>query len=297
MSTNLEEARHMMCCAACGIAGADDIKLKKCTACKSVRYCGVKCQKEHRPKHKRECKRRAAELRDEILFKQPESHLHGDCPICCILLELDDRKSFMMTCCGKTICGGCAYANQMRKAKHLCPFCRQPAADTDEEVKQLLMRRVEANDPAATYQAGVICSKEGDYKGAAAYFTKAVGLGDISAHYELSGMYNEGVGVERDEKKHLHHLEQAAIGGHPLARHNLGYVEWKSGRTERTVKHFIIAAKLGLDESLESLKKCYGMGFISKEDFAAALRGHQATVDAMKSPHRDKAKAALRVKG
>jgi len=157
------------------------------------------------------------------------------------------------------------------------------------------MRRVEANDPAATYQAGVICSKEGDYKGAAAYFTKAAGSGDISAHFDLSGMYREGEGVEKDEKKHLHHLEQAAIGGHPNARHNLAIFEWKSGRAERTVKHFIIAANMGNDESLESLKKCYGMGLVSKEKFAAALRGHQAAVDAMKSPHRDKAKAALRI--
>eukprot|EP00984_Skeletonema_dohrnii_P007364 scaffold2671_cov81-Skeletonema_dohrnii-CCMP3373.AAC.4 len=84
MSANedLEEASNMMMfCAACGIAGGDDIKLKKCTACKSVRYCGVKCQKEHRPQHKKECKKRAAELRDEILFKQPESSDLGDCPI------------------------------------------------------------------------------------------------------------------------------------------------------------------------------------------------------------------------
>ncbi|KAK1747203.1 Sel1-like repeat family protein, partial [Skeletonema marinoi] len=157
-------------------------------------------------------------------------------------------------------------------------------------VKQLLMRRVEANDPAATYQAGVICSKEGDYKGAAAYFTKAAGSGDISAHFDLSGMYREGEGVEKDEKKHLHHLEQAAIGGHPNARHNLAIFEWKSGRTERTVKHFIIAANMGNDESLESLKKCYGMGLVSKEKFAAALRGHQAAVDAMKSPIETKQK-------
>jgi len=286
-----------MMCAACGIAGADDIKLKKCTACYLVRYCSVKCQKDHRPHHKKECKKRMAELRDEILFKQPESTNLGDCPICCILLELDDRKTLMMTCCGKTICGGCCYANQMRQAKSLCPFCRQPVPETQEEAKKHIMKRVEANDPAATYQAGVLCFKEGDYKGAFAYCTKAAGLGDMAAHFELSCLYRNGEGVEKDEKKHLHHLEQAAIGGHPLARHNLAKFEWESGRTERTVKHFIIASKLGHDESLESLKKCYGMGLISKEDFAAALRGHQAVVDAMKSPHRDEAKAALRIKG
>eukprot|EP00984_Skeletonema_dohrnii_P024979 scaffold14127_cov67-Skeletonema_dohrnii-CCMP3373.AAC.1 len=72
----------MVVCASCGVAEADDMKLKKCTACKSARYCSIKCQKEHRPKHKRDCKKRAAELRDEILFKQPECSHFGDCPIC-----------------------------------------------------------------------------------------------------------------------------------------------------------------------------------------------------------------------
>eukprot|EP00984_Skeletonema_dohrnii_P015213 scaffold6528_cov67-Skeletonema_dohrnii-CCMP3373.AAC.1 len=63
----------MMCCASCGTEEVDGVKLKKCTACKSVRYCSVKCQKDHRSKHKRACKKRAAEFRDEIVFKQPES--------------------------------------------------------------------------------------------------------------------------------------------------------------------------------------------------------------------------------
>ena len=89
MSTKLEEAGdNLMCCASCGIAGVDDMKLKKCTACHLVRYCSVKCQKEHRPKHKKVCKKRAAELRDEILFKQPDGSDLGDCPICCLPLRL-----------------------------------------------------------------------------------------------------------------------------------------------------------------------------------------------------------------
>eukprot|EP00984_Skeletonema_dohrnii_P005111 scaffold1799_cov134-Skeletonema_dohrnii-CCMP3373.AAC.1 len=73
MSGAEESDEIMMCCASCGTAQADDIQLKTCTACKSVRYCSVKCQKEHRPQHKRACKKRAAELRDELLFRQPES--------------------------------------------------------------------------------------------------------------------------------------------------------------------------------------------------------------------------------
>ena len=54
-------------------------------------------------------------------------------------------------------------------------------------------------------------------------------------------------------------------------------------------EHFIIAAKLGDDDSLEGLKSCYREGAVSKEDFAAALRAHQAAVDATKSPQREAA--------
>jgi TPR repeat protein len=46
----------------------------------------------------------------------------------------------------------------------------------------------------------------------------------------------EGNGVEKDEKKELHHLEEAAIAGHPVARHNLGCYEGMNGRMERAVK-------------------------------------------------------------
>jgi hypothetical protein len=53
----------------------------------------------------------------------------------------------------------------------------------------------------------------------------------------------------------------------------------------------IIAANLGHDESLENLKKIYKAGLMSKEDLAAALRGYQAAVNAMKSPQREAADA------
>ncbi|KAK1737397.1 hypothetical protein QTG54_011683, partial [Skeletonema marinoi] len=89
------------CCASCGIAEVDDIKLKICTACKSVRYCSVECQQEHRPQHETNCKERAAELRDEILFRQPESSYLGDCPICCLPLPLDIQRAMLQTCCSK----------------------------------------------------------------------------------------------------------------------------------------------------------------------------------------------------
>ena len=68
-------------CAACGIAEIDEIKLKECDGCDLARYCSDDCQQDHRPEHEEACKERAAELRDELLFKQPESTHMGDCPI------------------------------------------------------------------------------------------------------------------------------------------------------------------------------------------------------------------------
>ncbi len=87
-------------------------------------------------------------------------------------------------------------------------------------------------------------------------------------------------------------MEEAAIGGHPGARHTLGCYELtNNGNLVRAVKHFHIAAAQGVDTSIELLMQVYrhGRGFVSKEDLATALRAHQAAVDATKSPQREAA--------
>ena len=50
-------------------------------------------------------------------------------------------------------------------------------------------------------------------------------------------LYLDGQGVEKDEKKSIHHTEEAAIGGHPTARCNLAYYEERSGDMKRADKH------------------------------------------------------------
>ena len=40
-------------------------------SCMSVKYCNTACQRNHWSKHKKICKRHAAELRDEALFNDP----------------------------------------------------------------------------------------------------------------------------------------------------------------------------------------------------------------------------------
>eukprot|EP00984_Skeletonema_dohrnii_P025340 scaffold14465_cov77-Skeletonema_dohrnii-CCMP3373.AAC.2 len=198
-----------------------------------------------------------------------------------------------MTCCSKLICNGCSYANKIRgrreSLKRKCPFCRHPVPATDEEIDANRMRSVEVNDPVALRHVGVRRHVEGDYGSALEYVTKAARLGDAAAHYHLSRMYKNGRGVEKDEKKAVYHAEEANIAGHPSARFNLGCIEWNSGSKERAVKHFVIAANLGDDKAVEMLKREYAQGLVSKEDFATALRAHQAAVDAAKSSQREAA--------
>jgi hypothetical protein len=196
----------------------------------------------------------------------------------------------------KQICKGCIYTNTLRQIndsiQQTCPFCRHPTPKTDAEVDRMVKRRVEVNDPVALREFGTRRHCKGDQGSAIEYWTRAAELGEAGAHYQLSFAYNLGDGVEKDLKKELYHLEKAAIGGHPYARHNLGCAEHGDGKVERAVKHLTIAASLGFDDSLESLKDCYKEGSIQKEDFAAALRAHQAAVDATKSPQREEGEAS-----
>ena len=285
----------MMYCASCGIAELDDVKLMDCDGCDLVRYCSDACQQDHRPEHEAKCKKRASELRDEILFKQPESTHLGDCPICCVPLAIEEEKVASLSCCSKVVCNGCAIAEFVRQRGQnrqytSCPFCRCQLSQSqiDEETKKNLMKRVAANDPAALGKMGCMMRcDEGDYDEAFKYYTMAAELGDAMSHYNLSVMYKKGLGVEKDEKKKIYHLEEAAIAGHPEARHALASCEEDNGEIERAVKHLIIAANLGLEDAIKELKECYKRELVSKEDFAAALRGHHAAVKAMKSPQRE----------
>ena len=181
-----------------------------------------------------------------------------------------------------------------------CPFCRKALPKTDEEELggEQNMKRVEANDPVAINQQGVEQYERGNYRSALEYWKKAATLGDADAHFKLSIVYHLGHGVEKDRGKQIHHLEEAAIGGHPLARYNLGCLALARKRNkERAVKHFIIAAKQGQDESIKKLMKLFKEGYVEKEDLAASLRAHKAAVDATKSPQRKVAEEYFRNMG
>ncbi len=310
MSSSTIEAADV-CCANCGAAEillrVVHIQLENCDGgCDLVKYCSKKCREEHREQHADECKKRKVELHDKELFTQPDSSHMGECPICCLPLSIDpnESKTNLMPCCCKFICIGCHYANQKREneagLEHRCAYCREPVVESQETSDRRIMKRIKKNDPVALMWVGSERLAEGDYRKALEYFTKAAELGNAEAHFSLSTMYRSGDGVGKDKKKEVYHAEQAAIGGHPQARNNLMYKEarnshvgeqlgdpkMKNDYLKRAAKHALINANLGYDPSLKAVKSFFVQGIVSKEDYAAALRGCQAAVNATKSAER-----------
>jgi TPR repeat protein len=291
--SNSAKAKADICCANCSIAEAevDEVKMEECDS-KLLHSCRDKChgREEHQEQHDDKCKKRVEELHNDDLFTQPDGSHLGECPLCFLPMPLRAEESTFYACCSKLICDGCVHANYLKNGNFNCPFCREPPPDAEEFDKRM-MKRVKANDPAALRQMGTERYYKGDYDGAVKYWTKAAKLGDEMAHNKLGYMYWKGEGVERDKEKEVYHLEKAAIGGHPTARHSLGCYEDKNGNTDRAVKHFIINASLGDKDSMKELWKHYSAGNITKEELEATLRTHQAAVDEMKSPEREAAKA------
>jgi len=299
MSNSTSELDNLSVCANCGKGEEDSIDLKTCTACKLVKYCSRECQIAHRPQHKKACKKRAAELHDIELFKQPPPN--EDCPICFLLLPLLESGRRYKPCCGKVICGGCAFAplydNQGNIiAEEKCPFCRT-LAPTLEESKEMEKKRVELNDPIAIYNLGVsytdgINGYPQDYKKALELYHRAGDLGNAEAYRNLGLAYLNGRGVEVNEKKKANHYwKLAAMGGDARARFNLGIDEIKAGNFDRALKHYLIAAKGGESKAVENIKQLYTLGHATKSEYTEALRAYQTYLGEVKSVQRDKAAA------
>jgi len=252
-----------------------------------VKYCSVECQKSHRPKHKKECRKRAAELHDEALFKQPPTE---ECPVCFLVLP-HARHTAYQACCGKTICLGCAFS-MTRDANHdaPCPFCRAPEIDSEGEFLKRLMKRVALNDAEAIQNLGCKYDRgalglERDSRKASELWKKAANLGDAMAHTCLAATYSERF----DMKNAKYHWEMAAMGGDSISRFNLGTDELRKGNYDRALKHWTISARAGHDRSLAEVKRGFSQDLVTKEDFENTLRAHKNSLDEVKSEQRIRA--------
>ena len=286
-------------CANCGKHGGGTVKLKNCTACRIVKYCGVDCQKAHRNQHKKACKQRAAELKDEQLYSQGHERPEGDfCPICTLPIPPSiGVHSVINVCCMKRVCNGCILAAKIR-GMFVCAFCRAPYPDNDPDKLAMLRARVEKKDPDAIdlfgeqYAQGLLGLQK-DMRRAIDLHKEAAELGSLEALAHLGDSYYHGDGVQKDETKAAEYYKKAAMQGCVESRHNLGCIEGKKGKFDRALRHYLISAKMGNKNSVETIKTMFIDGDATKNQHAEALKGYQAAVQEMKSHDRDEANAFL----
>ena len=281
-----------------------------------VKYCNAACQKNHWATHKAACKIRAAELRDEALFKDPPPK--EDCPICflpmpinlinCITLPPATRSSVPIKdfaianqeladevmekyypCCGKSICRGCVHSFCKSDNDDKCPFCNSDQGNkTEEEQVGDNMKRVEANDPtsicmlANSYHHGVNGLQQDQTK-AMELYARAADLGFNKAHHHLADIYHAGGAP----KKAKFHYEAAAMAGHEMARYNLGVMECNSGNMERAIKHWTIGASAGEFDAMNHLRIGFEMGIVSQESIDSTLAAYNNSCAEMRSEARD----------
>jgi hypothetical protein len=303
----------VVCCAECGEAGGASLKV--CKSCMHARYCNAACQHKHWPKHKAACKLRAAELRDEVLFKDPPPK--EDCPICfipmpillvsCITLpdatisavpifdfaQANEGLAKKATeayypCCGKNFCRGCIHSC-LQSGNHKCPFCNSDrSSKTREENNEDLMKRAEANDAASIcvladfYQHGLNGLQQ-DCGKAMELYARAADLGFSKAHINLAEMYLEGGYL----KKAKFHFESAAMAGHEVARYIVGHMEKKSGNMDRAIKHWTIAASAGEFDAMHKLRTFFEKGYVSRESINSTLTAYNNACAEMRSEARD----------
>ena len=130
-----------------------------------------------------------------------------------------------------------------------------------------------------------------DHAKALELWHRAGELGKAASYFNIGCAYDNGEGVERDEKKATYYYELAAMGGIVNARYNLGCSEGRAGNIDRALKHFMIAVGSGHDASLKTIQRMHSKGHADKDDYAKALKAYQAFLDEIKSDDRDKAAA------
>ena len=237
-----------------------------------------------------------ARYSERLLNEGHERTEKDRCPICFLFIGLPMAKHAQIReCCMKLVCNGCILAAQQRGLNDTCPFCRAPRPTNDAAKLALTQKRVSKKDAFAIYHlaqkfyiGGLGLTK--DFPRALELFTEAAGLGSVEAHCQVGVIHYAGKDTREDKQRGVHHWQQAAMKGHVESRHNLGGSEYNNGNYKLAVQHWMISAKMGYEDSLDSIKDRFMKGHATKAQYAEALRGYGDAVEEMKSHHPEEAK-------
>lgn len=231
----------------------------------------------------------AAETSEEDLFKDPPPP--EECPICLLTLPIMGTGQKYQACCGKLLCMGCIYAFQSKNNRRVCPMCDAPEPTAHAQAIKMIKKRVALDDTYAIHQLGHFYN-DGSMglpqasKKAVNLWLRAAELGLPRAHYSVGNAYCDGKGVEKNLAKAKNYWELSAVGGNVFARHKLGQLDCAVDM-DRAMRHFMIAAAAGYDDSLRQIKEAFKCGHATKDDFAKALRAHKEAKDAMRTDERE----------
>ena len=271
--------------------------MKICGACERTLPDGSYSEEQRgRRQSIRRCEECVASGNQLVLMKKGSKRSEEDaCPICQLPLPVDLRQTEFRVCCMKLVCDGCVVAARKRGMTD-CPFCRAPRPKEESQVLAMIQKRVVVGDPVAMFNLANLYAEgsyglEKDVTRAVELYERAAELGEKKAHYSLGDLYEKGKGVEKDMAKAIRHFEAAAVKGDVRARHNLGVLEYNCCNDDLALQHWMMAAKLGHQFSLKSIKRLFMDGHATKANYAEALRGHQSAVEEMRSPDREEALA------
>ena len=153
-----------------------------------------------------EQKKRAIEAalnRKEDPLKNWECPQQDECPICMMILPPHESESLYLTCCGKTMCWGCAFSTigvHVRNGRDLsealdlgaiCPFCRESHGQAYKSV----MKRAEYGQHEAMFQVGMYGFKKGenslkiDKTEGMKWLQRAMEVGNGKAAFQLGILY------------------------------------------------------------------------------------------------------------
>lgn len=275
-------------CGNCSKPEGAEVKLKVCSECKIMKYCGKDCQIAHRHQHKHDCKKLAAELHDNALFKQPPKQ--EDCPIC--FLQIPHSETYF-SCCGKMTCIACAMTHdQSCQLGGCCPFCR---AKMSGNVDKMIEKRVSAGDAYAMYALGMenlqTVKASGSMKDTITAAVKVLhcsaDLGCERAYGKLADLYFKGDLVAEDKRKAILYYEKAAMGGDVESRYRLGILDLKAMRPDRCIRHWLIGASCGDIRCVNNIKIARLLGFATNDQYAQAIEKYHIYLDEVKSDQRD----------
>ena len=118
-------------------------------------------------------------------------------------------------------------------------------------------------------------------------FIRASDLGSAVVYGFIAVNYKHGYVVEKDGSKSRAFLEISAKKGSISGRRRLAKSEEENGDIDMAIKHWIIAANAGFQESMDNLMRAFRDNVFAKEDLLQTRREFQTSSDEMKSEARD----------